>query len=77
MKADAPRLTAQKSGWGGNFNVDWNYRIPIRMRFNVTGGAGSPWFDIQYRSSSWYYYGVSVSQSLLKGRRAYPLAQCH
>ncbi len=66
MKADAPRLTAQKSGWGGNFNVDWNYRIPIRMRFNVTGGAGSPWFDIQYRSSSWYYYGVSVSQSLLK-----------
>ena len=66
MKADAPRLTAHKSGWGGNFNVDWNYRIPIRMRFNVSGGAGSPWFDIQYRGTGWYYYGVSVSQSLLK-----------
>lgn len=66
MKADAPMLTAHKSGWGGDFNVDWNYRIPIRMRFNVSGGAGSPWFDIQYKGNSWYYYSVAISQSFLK-----------
>lgn len=66
IRATSPELTAHTSGWGGNFNINWNYRLPYSIRLSAYGGGGSGWFDIQWKSASWYYYGMSVAKSFLK-----------
>ncbi len=66
IRANSPELKASRNGWGGNLNANWDYRIPIGIRFGAYGGVGAGYFDIQYKSPSYYYYGVSVSKGFLK-----------
>lgn len=55
-----------KAGWKGNFNIDWNYTLPCRLRFSAYGGYGSPGFSLQDKGSSWYYYSLNASRAFLK-----------
>jgi len=66
IKADTNFLKSHRHGWGGNFNVNWNYRLPYSIRLSANGGGGSGWFDLQWKGDAWYYYGVSASKSFLK-----------
>ncbi len=66
LKADSPMLKAHNSGWRGNFNLDWNYRLPFGLRVNCFGGGGTKWISLQYSGSGWYYYGLQFSKGFLK-----------
>lgn len=66
MRADSPLLKAHNSGWRGNFNLNWNYRLPFGLRVSAFGGGGTKWISLQYSGSGWNYYGVQFSKGFLK-----------
>ena len=65
-RADSPELKLSRSGWSGNFNANFNYTLPFRMRLSAYGGAGTKWITLQQQGSGWYYYGMGISRSFLK-----------
>ena len=65
-KASSPELKASRAGWSGNFNANFDYTLPCRLRLSAYGGAGSGWIMLQTSGSGWFYYGVQASRSFLK-----------
>ncbi len=65
-KASSPELKASRAGWSGNFNANFDYTLPCRLRLSAYGGAGSGWITLQTSGSGWFYYGVQASRSFLK-----------
>ena len=64
--ASSPELKASHSGWSGNFNANFDYTLPCRLRLSAFGGAGTKWIMLQTSGSGWHYYGVQASRSFLK-----------
>ncbi|MDR1544834.1 MAG: TonB-dependent receptor [Prevotellaceae bacterium] len=48
--------------WGGV-----QFTLPWKLRLNLNGGGSTPWNGYKSKSSAWYYYGLSLSRSFLKG----------
>lgn len=65
-RATSPEFSTTRNGWSGNFNANFNYTLPCRLRLSAFGGAGTPWISIQSDGSGWSYYGVQASRSFLK-----------
>ena len=65
-RADSPELKTSRSGWSGNFNANFDYTLPCRLRLSAFGGAGTRWIGLQQEGSAWNYYGVQASRSFLR-----------
>lgn len=65
-RSTSPEFSTSRNGWSGNFNANFNYTLPCRLRLSAFGGAGTPWISIQSDGSGWSYYGVQASRSFLK-----------
>lgn len=66
LKADSEMLAARNHGWRGNLNMDVGYRLPCKVRLQAYGGFNTPWFDLQSRGSTGYYYGIGANRAFLK-----------
>ncbi len=64
----APGLGYKNSGWSGNLNANWNWRLDNVANFGAFGGWGGRSILLQGTASSWNYYGVSVGRDFLKGK---------
>lgn len=53
-------------GWSGNYGVNYNYDGPWNLKYTAYGGQGLPMVQLQGKFSGWYYYGLSITKSLLK-----------
>ena len=47
-KASSPELKASRAGWSGNFNANFDYTLPCRLRLSAYGGAGSGWNTLRH-----------------------------
>lgn len=56
---------ARKDGWSFNFNAQWSYVLPGKVRCNAYGGWSTRTLDIQGSNGGWYHYGAGVSRSFL------------
>lgn len=65
-KADTPMLRRKRHGWYWNYNVNWDYRLPCKLRISAYGGQGSRWITLDSEGQGWYYYGLSLARSFLK-----------
>lgn len=65
-RADSPEISTAKAGWSGNFNANFDYTLPCKLRISAYGGAGTKWIMLQSEGSGWSYYGLSLSRSFLK-----------
>lgn len=65
-KADSELLRAKKCGWTFYGNANVNYTLPCKVRLSAYGGYSSPYIDLNYKGTDYYFYGVSASRSFLK-----------
>lgn len=63
------KMEIRNFGWSGNFGGDFSYEMPWKLRLNAYGGYGSKQTSLQGFSTSWYYYGLSVTRKFLKDNR--------
>lgn len=66
LRSESELLKAGNSGWIGNFNINYNYRLPFGLRVSAYGGGGSKWISLQDSGSGWYYYGLGITKGFLK-----------
>ena len=61
-------IELDSDGWGYNFNLNLDYDLPHNWNISAYGGQykGTPY--MQYKGSSYHWYGLSVSKSLLDRR---------
>lgn len=57
------------SGWSGNIGGDYSYDMPWKLRLNAYGGYGAGNITLQGKSTSWNYYGISISKKFMKEDR--------
>ncbi|MDE7189078.1 MAG: TonB-dependent receptor, partial [Muribaculaceae bacterium] len=61
----APSASLHNSGWGGNWNINWNYSLPHDWETSAYGGQSFRNINLQGYSDGWYYYGLAITKSLL------------
>lgn len=61
----APSEHLSNHGWGGNWSGNWSYSLPADWDLGAYGGQSLHMIDLQGHSDGWYYYGASVTKSLL------------
>ncbi len=65
----AKSLNQSNSGWGGNYNVNWNYTMPGDVKCYAYGGQAVHMVNLQGYFSGWYYYGLGFSRDFLKNKK--------
>lgn len=54
-------------GWQTNVNLNFDYTLPCKLRFDLYGGLWTPWISLQDKADkTGYYYGLNMSRGFLK-----------